>query len=46
MADLSMQGLWWVGDDNSLKFRDDICDPQIQDPHDVKIKVAYSGKIK
>ena len=40
----TMQGLWWIGDDNNLlSYREDVVEPNIKDPDDVKIKVAYSG---
>ena len=37
-----MKGLWWIGDDQNLCFKD-LPEPIIEDPHDVKIQVAFSG---
>ena len=38
-----MKGLWWTGDNNTLAFKE-LADPKIEDPHDIKIEVAFSGK--
>lgn len=40
-----MEGVWFVGENNKdLSFRKDLQEPEVKEPHDVKIKVAYSGE--
>jgi len=39
-----MEGVWFVGENNKdLSFRKDLLVPDVKEPYDVKIKVAYSG---
>ena len=38
-----MEGVWFLGEKKHLGFRSDISEPQIKNPDDVKVKVAFSG---